>query len=241
VGGTSKARAFLESFYQTGIAVYEKTGSNPENNVASNLSPYLHFGQISPIFVALKMLETNFSESHRFLEQLIVRRELAINFVNYNSDYDSFLGLPKWAQKTLSEHQNDLRPVTYSLEELERGVTHDEYWNAAQVEMVKTGKMNGYMRMYWGKKIIEWTQNPMTAFSRGLYLNNKYEIDGRDPNGYAGVAWCFGKHDRPWQNRAIFGNVRFMNNTGLKRKFDMSKYLERVNANTNHSTIVKEV
>jgi deoxyribodipyrimidine photo-lyase len=115
---------------------------------------------------------------------------------------------------------------------LENGQTHDKYWNAAQREMVKTGKMNGYMRMYWGKKIIEWTQNPNDAFNWALYLNNKYEIDGRDPNGYAGVAWCFGKHDRPWTNRAIFGNVRFMNYNGLERKFDMTKYIERVNALT---------
>jgi deoxyribodipyrimidine photo-lyase len=230
VGGTSKAKALFEFFYQRGIETYEETGGNPENNVASNLSPYLHFGQISPIYIALKILKTNFSESHRFLEQLIVRRELAINFVNYNPNYDSFLGLPKWAQETLSKHQYDLRIVTYSLQELENGVTHDAYWNAAQREMVKTGKMNGYMRMYWGKKIIEWTQNPQTAFTWALYLNNKYEIDGRDPNGYAGVAWCFGKHDRPWKNRAIFGNVRFMNDKGLERKFDMTKYLYRVNA-----------
>ena len=231
-GGTSQAKKVLESFFQTGIEEYEKIGGTPENGVASNLSPYLHFGQISPTFVALKILRTKYSENHKFLEQIIVRRELAINFVYYNANYDSFLGLPNWAKKTLAEHTPDTRLVTYSLEELEYSQTHDKYWNAAQKEMVKTGKMNGYMRMYWGKKIIEWTKSPIDAFNWAIYLNNKYEIDGRDPNGYTGVAWCFGKHDRPWKNRAIFGNVRFMNDKGLERKFDMTKYIERVNALT---------
>ena len=231
-GGTSQAKKALDSFFQKGIEEYEEVGNNPENNVASNLSPYLHFGQISPTFAALKILRSKYSEKHRFLEQLIVRRELAINFVYYNVNYDSFLGLPNWAQKTLSEHAQDTRAYSYSLEQLENGQTHDKYWNAAQREMVKTGKMNGYMRMYWGKKIIEWTQNPHDAFNWALYLNNKYELDGRDPNGYTGIAWCFGKHDRPWTKRAIFGNVRFMNDRGLERKFDMTKYVERVNALT---------
>lgn len=229
-GGTSHAKEALDSFFLKGIDEYEETGSNPENNVASNMSPYLHFGQISPTFAALKILRSKYSEHHKFLEQLIVRRELAINFVYYNANYDSFLGLPNWALKTLFEHTQDPRAYSYSLEQLESGQTHDKYWNAAQREMVKTGKMNGYMRMYWGKKIIEWTQNPHEAYNWALYLNNKYELDGRDPNGYTGIAWCFGKHDRPWTKRAIFGNVRFMNDKGLERKFKMTKYIDRVNA-----------
>jgi len=228
VGGTSQANKNLEIFYQKNFAEYEKTGNNPENGLNSNLSPYLHFGQISPIYVALKMLRTNQLEKHRFLEQLIIRRELAINFVYYNRNYDIFSGLPSWAQKNLTEHLDDKREVVYSLKEFEEGATHDKYWNAAQKEMVKTGKMNGYMRMYWGKKIIEWTKTPMEAFEWALYLNNKYELDGRDPNGYTGVAWCFGKHDRPWSKRSIFGNVRYMNDKGLERKFEMKKYLDRV-------------
>ena len=136
--------------------------------------------------------------------------------------------LPEWALKTLKQHENDPRKYIYSLEELENGKTHDPYWNAAQKEMVYTGKMHGYMRMYWGKKILEWMENPREAYQIALYLNNKYELDGRDPNGYTGVAWCFGKHDRAWKEREIFGKVRYMNDKGLKRKFKIDQYLDRV-------------
>lgn len=229
-GGTSQAKKLIDEFIEKSLEKYEEEGNNPENNAASNLSPYLHFGQISPIHVSLKILRTNAVEKHKFLEQLIIRRELAINFVYYNKNYDSFLCLPEWAKKTLTLHTLDERKYNYTLKQLEKAQTHDQYWNAAQKEMLKTGKMNGYMRMYWGKKIIEWTKKPEDAFKTALYLNNKYELDGRDPNGYTGVAWCFGKHDRPWSRRAIFGNVRYMNDKGLERKFDMQKYLQRVNA-----------
>jgi len=229
-GGTTRAKKLLDLFMENGIEIYENDGNSPENNCASCLSPYLHFGQISPAYVALQILKTNASISHKFLEQLIIRRELATNFVHYNTNYDSFLGLPQWAKKTLTAHAEDRRTYIYTLRELETAQTHDEYWNAAQKEMIITGKMNGYMRMYWGKKIIEWTKNPSDAFKIAIFLNNKYEIDGRDPNGYAGVAWCFGKHDRPWKEREIFGNVRFMNKKGIERKFNMGSYLQRVNS-----------
>jgi deoxyribodipyrimidine photo-lyase len=132
-----------------------------------------------------------------------VRRELAVNFVRYNEHYDSFASLPAWAQKTLALHQADQRGYGYSPDELERAATHDPSWNASQKEMMKTGKMKGYRRMHWGKKILEWSKTPDDAYSAALHLNDKYEIDGRDPNGYAGVAWCFGKHDRPG------GSVRY--------------------------------
>jgi len=227
-GGTTRAKKLLELFIERSLGIYERDGSNPENNCASYLSPYLHFGQISPIYIALQILKTNASTRNKFLEQLIVRRELAINFVHYNANYDAFQGLPQWAKKTITAHAEDQRSYIYSLSELENAQTHDVYWNAAQIEMVVTGKMNGYMRMYWGKKIIEWTKSPAEAFNITLFLNNKYEIDGRDPNGYAGIAWCFGKHDRPWKEREIFGNVRFMNKSGLERKFNMDSYLQRL-------------
>jgi deoxyribodipyrimidine photo-lyase len=230
IGGTTRAKKLLELFIEHNLGLYERDGNNPENNCASYLSPYLHFGQISPVYIALQILKTDAPVRHRFLEQLIVRRELANNFVYYNSNYDSFTGLPQWAKKTLASHAEDQREYLYSLEELERAQTHDIYWNAAQREMIVTGKMNGYMRMYWGKKIIEWTRTPDEAFAIVLFLNNKYEIDGRDPNGYAGIAWCFGKHDRPWKEREIFGNLRFMNKNGLERKFDMESYLQRVDS-----------
>jgi deoxyribodipyrimidine photo-lyase len=147
-----------------------------------------------------------------------------MNFVHYNPAYDSYEGLPAWARRNLGEHTTDARPHLYTGEQLENGETADPYWNAAQQEMVRTGRMHGYMRMYWGKKILEWSETPKEAFSRALYLNNKYELDGRDPNGYAGVAWCFGKHDRPWRERPVFGKVRYMSARGLERKFDMDAY-----------------
>ncbi|MCS7138796.1 MAG: deoxyribodipyrimidine photolyase, partial [Crenarchaeota archaeon] len=133
-----------------------------------------------------------------------------------------------WAKNTLIKHRKDRRPYTYSLDELEKGKTHDSFWNTAQIEMVKTGKMHGYMRMYWAKKIIEWVENPEEAFRIALYLNNKYELDGRDPNSFAGVAWCFGKHDRPWKERLIYGKVRYMNEKSLEKKFDIEKYIQRL-------------
>ncbi|NIQ07040.1 MAG: deoxyribodipyrimidine photolyase, partial [Candidatus Korarchaeota archaeon] len=158
-----------------------------------------------------KVSATNSLGKEAYLEELIVRRELAANYVFYNQNYDSFDGLPEWAKETLNKHSTDTRQYTYTLGELEDAKTHDPYWNAAQQEMKIKGKMHGYMRMYWGKKILEWSNTPQKAIETALYLNNKYELDGRDPNGYAGVAWCFGKHDRAWKERNVFGKVRYMN------------------------------
>jgi len=159
-----------------------------------------------------------------------VRRELAINFVYTNPQYVSFRCLPVWARATLRSHQKDRRDYVYTLPQLESAQTHDPYWNAAQQEMRITGKMHGYMRMYWGKKILEWSRSPQAAYKIAVYLNDKYELDGRDANGYAGVAWCFGKHDRPWQNRPIFGMVRYMNDKGLLRKFDADAYVKKIDS-----------
>lgn len=150
-----------------------------------------------------------------------------MNFVFYNNKYDSYDCLPNWSKATLEKHLLDEREFIYSIDELEMAKTHDEYWNTAQMEMVITGKMHGYMRMYWGKKILEWSKTPKEAFDSAIYLNNKYLLDGRDPNAFTGVAWCFGKHDRPWRERNVFGTVRYMNDKGLKRKFNMEKYTER--------------
>jgi len=191
------------------------------------MSPYLHFGQISPLEIALKVLQSGSSGADAYLEELITRRELSINYVFYNQNYDSLDGLPEWAKRTLLAHQADVHIYTYSFTQLENADTHDPYWNAAQKEMMITGKMHGYMRMYWGKKILEWSNSPEEAYKTAIYLNNKYEIDGRDPNGYAGVAWCFGKHDRPWATRPVFGNVRFMSADGLRRKFCADEYAKK--------------
>jgi deoxyribodipyrimidine photo-lyase len=226
-GGTAEAKKSLTEFILKKLAKYDELRNDPNEDSLSNLSPYLHFGQISPLHVALEVSRIGGVNSDAFLEELIVRRELSVNFVYYNPEYYSIKGLPNWVNQTLSEHRDDTREYLYTREELEQARTHDPYWNAAQTEMATTGKMHGYMRMYWGKKILEWTTTPQGAYEIALYLNNKYELDGRDPNGFAGVAWCFGKHDRPWGRRSIFGNVRYMSADGLKRKFDAEKYARR--------------
>ncbi|PTQ84926.1 deoxyribodipyrimidine photo-lyase type II [Trichococcus patagoniensis] len=228
IGGTGEAKQWLEEFIENKLAGYSERKNRPGESFTSNLSPYLHFGQISPLYVYRRLMGMDSESQQSFLEELVVRRELAVNFVYYNEQYDSYAAVPDWAKKTLDKHLADERGYLYLLEELEAAKTHDDYWNAAQLEMNLTGKMHGYMRMYWAKKILEWSSTPEEAYRKAIYLNNKYLLDGRDPNGFAGVSWCFGKHDRPWGERAIFGNVRFMNDKGLKRKFDMQLYMDQV-------------
>jgi len=247
-GGHSEAVKHLELFLDKNLPLYAEKRNDPSLGIQSNLSPYLHFGQISALEVALRVLEYCEVPAYAaaglikdksgleplqagvasFLEELIVRRELSCNFCHYNAAYDDYTCVPLWARKTLNDHLADPRPAMYSPEELESAQTDDPYWNAAQTEMLLTGKMHNYLRMYWGKKIIEWTPDPETAFSLMSWLNNKYQLDGSDPNSYAGIAWCFGKHDRPWQSRPVFGSVRYMNAAGLRRKFDMAGYLDKV-------------
>ncbi len=227
-GGTSRARDLLNTFIAKKLDRYDIDRNNPVEDALSRMSPYLRFGQISPLYIAGKILETESPGKDPYLEELIVRRELSVNFCYYTENYDEFSCLPQWAGVTLSEHAEDTREYMYSPGEFERAETHDPYWNAAQMEMVLTGKMHGYMRMYWGKKILEWTEHPGRAYDIALYLNNKYELDGRDPNGYAGVAWCFGNHDQGWKERPVYGKVRYMNANGLKRKFDADGYVEKI-------------
>jgi Deoxyribodipyrimidine photolyase len=231
VGGYSQARKYLEEFIEKKLHGYKEFRSHPELDYQSNLSPYLHFGQISPIEVVLEVLSKygrNDENVDSFFNELIVWRELARNFCYYNPNYNQYEGIPDWAKETLEEHKNDKREYVYTIEELENAKTHDEYWNSAQLELLKTGKMHNYMRMYWCKKLIEWTDDPKKAFDIACYLNDKYELDGRDPNGYAGISWCFGTHDRPWKERKIFGKVRYMSASGLEAKFDIKKYVEKV-------------
>jgi Deoxyribodipyrimidine photo-lyase type II (EC 4.1.99.3) len=163
------------------------------------------------------------------LEELIVRRELSDNFCFYNASYDSLKGFPLWAKATLHDHRKDPRAYSYTLKELENAQTHDELWNAAQREMTLKGKMHGYLRMYWAKKILEWTETPVQALRIAIYLNYKYELDGRDPNSYTGIAWCIGGvHDRPWKEREIFGKIRYMSYRGMHSKFNVSEYITKV-------------
>ena len=227
-GGTAEASRRFERFLESRIDGFADDRNEPGGDGSSEMSPYLHFGQVSPVALAVLARDRGGRGATAFLEELVVRRELAVNFVRYNDAYDTFASLPAWARATLARHRDDRREFVYSLGELERAATHDPYWNAAQEEMTATGKMQGYMRMYWGKKILEWSPTPGEAHASALYLNNRYELDGRDPNGYAGVAWCFGKHDRPWRERPVFGTVRYMNARGLERKFAMDRYVQKV-------------
>ena len=230
VGGETVAQKMLKSFLESRLKGYDTRRNDPNVNGVSHMSPYLHFGQISPLDILLQMQDVagETEDTEAYLEELVVRRELSMNFVHQNVDYDQYDALPDWAKKTLAKHEDDVRDYVYDLETWEAGDTHDPYWNAAQMEMVKTGKMHNYMRMYWGKKIIEWSETPQVAFEMALFLNNKYELDGRDANSFTGVAWCFGKHDRPWKERDVFGTVRYMNAKGLKRKFDADGYVAKV-------------
>lgn len=229
-GGTKEAKKRLNIFIKDHLDRVPDERNDPSKGCVSRLSPYLHFGQISPLYIALKVKDRRSPGSDIFLEELIVRRELAMNFVHYNEKYDSIQCLPDWAVKTLEEHIGDPREYIYSDRELEEALTHDRYWNAAQKELLIRGHMHGYMRMYWGKKILEWSSTPEEAFRRVVYLNDRYSLDGRDPNGYAGAAWCFGKHDRAWGTRPVFGKVRYMNDAGLKRKFDIESYVNQIDS-----------
>ena len=228
--GTGAAQAQLNSFLRDRLCHYDTQSNYPTRDLQSNLSPYLHFGQISAQRVALEVLRQDVKTpaAESFLEELIVRRELADNFCYYNPQYDTVAGFPAWAQKTLAEHVDDVREYRYTQDEFEQAHTHDPIWNAAQRQLLITGKMHGYMRMYWAKKILEWSASPRQAVEIAIYLNDKYELDGRDPNGYAGIAWSIGGvHDRAWGERQVFGKIRFMNDKGIKRKFAIERYCKR--------------
>jgi len=247
----NKALITLQNFIKNKLIHYADKRNSINKNLQSNLSKYLHFGHISSQTTVLEVLkqtkiskdifiniktnkakiikenEVTLQESaFAFIEELVVRRELAENYCYYNKNYDNPKGYHEWAKKTHLEHKNDRRQYNYSLEKLEQYKTHDDVWNKATKEMIKTGKMHGYLRMYWAKKVLEWTPSVKIAHKYLIYLNDKYMLDGRDPNGYTGIAWSVGGvHDRAWFERDIFGKIRYMNYEGLKRKFDLKKYL----------------
>lgn len=230
-GGTTNGRKRLTEFVEGILPDYDNARSKPDRDGSSRLSAYLHFGFLSPLEIALAVKDSNAPQGSKdaFLEELIVRRELSFNMTRHNPKYDSLEALPPWVQKTMLEHADDERQFTYKLEQLERGETHDELWNACQHEMVATGEMHNYVRMLWGKNIIAWSRSYEEAFETLVHLNNKYCLDGRDPNSYAGVLWCFGKHDRPWMERPVFGTIRYMTSGSTGRKFDSRKYISWVN------------
>ena len=228
IPGEIAARKKLDSLSDILIG-YNDNRNDPNRKALSNLSPYFHFGHISPQRVALEIKSSSLSNSDKdvFLEELIVRRELSDNFCEYEPSYDYFEGFHPWAKKTLNQHRKDKRDYLYPREQFEHAETHDPLWNAAQNQMRLAGKMHGYMRMYWAKKILEWSPSPEIALQVAIDLNDKYELDGRDPNGYAGIAWSIGGvHDRAWFDRPVYGKIRYMNFNGCKSKFNVQKYIE---------------
>ena len=234
-GGTSEARRVLKRFIRSRLDDYERQRNRPECAGTSQLSPYLHFGQIGPREVGVAIRDSGAPPAAvaAFLEQLIVRRELAVNFVTFNRNYDRLAGCEKWARQTLSQHRRDKRPFLYEDTQFESADTHDPLWNAAQMQMVSSGWMHGYMRMYWAKKILEWSATPEEAFEIAVRLNDRYELDGRDPNGYANIAWAIGgKHDRPWPPRPVYGTIRSMTYDSTVRKFDADSYISKSGTRT---------
>jgi deoxyribodipyrimidine photo-lyase len=227
-GGSREAARLLKEFVTTKLKGYGTQRNKPENDSTARLSPYLHFGHIGPHTVALavKKVDVPAPDREAFLNQLLIWRELAVNLVHFNPVYDSIECAEPWAHRTLSAHAKDPRPVIYSEKQLESAETHDPLWNASQMQMVKTGWMHNYVRMYWAKKILEWVKSPAEAYQIAVRLNDKYELDGRDPNGYAGIAWAMaGKYDRPWFEREIFGQIRYMSLASTGKKFDSKKYI----------------
>ena len=234
VGGTKAALKRLREFTETQLADYDEQRNHPETRGTSQMSPYLHYGHISPITIALAVQEAvrhgkaTQAIADKYLDELIGWRELSVLFCKHNPNYDNWECAEPWARKTLLAHAGDPRPWTYTLKQLEQSETHDELWNASQRQMVRDGWMHNYMRMYWAKKILEWSPDPATAFRWAVELNDKYELDGRDPNGYSGIAWAMvGKHDRPWFDRPVFGLVRYMSGESTGKKFDSRRYIQQ--------------
>jgi deoxyribodipyrimidine photo-lyase len=227
-GGTAAGHKRLKKFLKDILPIYDAGRNKPEKDGSSRLSSYLHFGYLSSLEIALAVKEAKAPKACKdaYLEEIIVRRELSFNLTSHNPKYDSLAALPDWAQQTMREHIKDKREFHYSAEELEAGATHDELWNASQREMLATGEMHNYVRMLWGKNVIGWTKNYEEAFAVLEHLNNKYCLDGRNPNSYAGILWCFGKHDRPWMERKVFGKIRYMTTDSTGKKFDSKKYIE---------------
>ena len=229
-GGSRAAQKVLKAFVTRKLADYPVKRNHPEGDGTTRLSPYLHFGHMGPQTVAMAVRDADAPEAAKtaFFDQLITWRELSINFVRFQANYDNFECAEPWAHRTLAEHARDLRPVRYTARQMENAETYDPLWNAAQRQMVNHGWMHNYLRMYWGKKILEWSASAAEAYGIAVGLNDKYELDGRDPNGYAGIAWAIvGKFDRAWSERPIFGKIRYMSLGSTGKKFDSKKYIEQ--------------
>lgn len=229
--GYRHAAGMLESFISKRLKVYATKRNDPTQNALSNLSPFFHFGHISAqraVLEVQKHKSTSKDGVEAFCEEAIVRRELSDNFCFYNENYDNLDGITDWARTTLNLHRKDKRPYLYTRKELDESRTHDDLWNAAQNQLRREGKMHGFLRMYWAKKILEWTATPEEALSTAIHLNDRYNLDGRDPNGYVGCMWSIGGiHDQGWAEREVFGKIRYMNYQGCKRKFDIKAFIAR--------------
>jgi deoxyribodipyrimidine photo-lyase len=230
-GGRKAALCCLRRFLEERLGRYSAGKNEPSAHVTSELSPYLHFGHISALEVALAVRD--YASEHRlmageFLEELIVRRELAFNFAYHTARVDSLDALPGWAIQTLDAHRQDPRDPVYTPQQFEKAATHDNLWNATQKELLLRGKIHGYYRMYWGKKILEWSATPEEALATMIHLHDRYALDGRDPNTYTNILWCFGLHDRPWPERPIYGTVRSMTRRGMDRKSDTAAYIREI-------------
>jgi deoxyribodipyrimidine photo-lyase len=228
--GATGAKENLNSFCSDRLRDYGAKRNDPNILACSSMSPYFNFGQISVqrTILHVKGLRTHHDSTASFVEESVVRRELSDNFCYYNKYYDSLDGCYDWAKTSLKLHWNDKREHLYSQQQLEKAQTHDDLWNAAQIQLTSTGKMHGFLRMYWAKKVLEWTENPNEALRIALYLNDRYALDGNDPNGYVGCMWSIGGiHDQGWAEREIFGKIRYMNYAGCKRKFDIKSFVAK--------------
>ena len=242
-GGQQQAKETYADFLDQWLQDYDVQRNQPQTDYTSTMSPYLHYGMMSPVYLSVEMLakcDPKDPSVESYLEELIIRRGLSQNFALFEDRYRSYSVLPGWAAQTLAEHSDDERPDLLSRKQLENAESHDPYWNAAQVEMVETGYMHNYMRMYWGKKILEWSATPQEAYETTLYLNNKYFLDGRDPISFANVAWIYGVHDRAWQERPIYGKIRIMTAGGLERKSDPKGYVAKVEERTGREVVGKD-
>ncbi|XP_071440772.1 deoxyribodipyrimidine photo-lyase-like [Hetaerina americana] len=229
--GTRAGLEMLQSFISKRLRLFGSKRNDPTIDALSKLSPWFHFGHLSVqrSILEVKQHRSKFPESvDAFVEEAVVRRELSDNFCFHNPQYDSIKGTNDWAKKTLNDHKKDKRSYLYTRTQLEEALTHDDLWNSAQIQLVKEGKMHGFLRMYWAKKILEWTESPEVALADAIYLNDRYNLDGRDPNGYVGCMWSIcGIHDQGWAERPIFGKIRCMTYDGCKRKFDVAAFVAR--------------
>jgi deoxyribodipyrimidine photo-lyase len=230
-GGRKQAQKRLTHFLQQKLHRYASERNDPSRHATSDLSPYLHFGHIAALEIALAAQE--YAAHHdlvaaEFLEELIVRRELAFNFARFATDMQSFRDLPEWAKLNMIKHATDARTLMYTPRQFEAAETYDALWNATQKELLLRGKIHGYYRMYWGKKIIEWSPTYEDALGTMIHLHERYALDGRDPNTYTNILWCFGLHDRPWPERPVFGTFRWMSLEGMKRKTDVQAYIDEI-------------